>query len=208
MYSKKQQELILQVKNKVVSFMGNNPAEGHGADHVARVANWAVQIARKEKANVFLCEMAALLHDVGRAIEDIENMGGLNKRHHELSYEICQDWFRNDPIFSVLTNKEKLILLYSVRYHWNNAADKYQEAIILRDADKMDLFGKIGLDRNERFLNYDREKIMLHMRFRTDDMFWIRTKTARAFFDKYKMFDPVLKYTIKKLKEDIHPVEL
>ncbi len=205
MYTKKQQEITNCVRAKVYAYMGTNPVPGHGADHAARVAAWAVEIAKKEKANVFLCELAGLLHDVGRVLEDVDDF---KKRHHELSYEICQDWFRNDEIFFALSKKEKLILLYSVRYHWNNAADKYFEAIVLRDADKMDLFGKIGLKRNALYLKNDREKIMLHMRLRTDDMFWIKTETARRLFEKYKMFEPILKYTIKKLKEDIHPVEL
>lgn len=205
MYTKKQIEMMKYVRAKVTEFMKTNQLEGHGIDHATRVANWAAQIAKAEKANIFLCELAGWLHDVGRARE---HEVGNTRRHHELSYEVCQDWFRNDPILKQLSKKEKIILLYSVRYHWNNVADKYFEAIVLRDADKMDLFGKIGLDRNERYLQHDREKIMLHMRFRTDDMFWIRTKTARKFFKKYKMFEPVYKNTVKMLKEEIKPVEL
>ena len=72
----------------------------------------------------------------------------------------------------------------------------------------MDLFGKIGIKRTEQFFKDDREKVMLNMSFRADDMFWIRTKSARGFFEKHKMFDPILKYTTKKLKEEIFPVEL
>lgn len=208
MYTKQQQEILKYARAKVLAHMGQSPVDGHGVDHAIRVASWAVEIAKKEKANVFLCELAGLLHDVGRALEGADNDGEFKKRHHELSYEICQDWFRNDDIFFTLTKQEKLILLYSIRYHWNNVADKYFEAIVLRDADKMDLFGKIGIVRTEKFLNYDREKIMLNMRFRADDMFWVRTETARKFFEKNKMFDPILKYSIKKLKEEIHPVEL
>ncbi len=208
MYSKEQKDIIKYTRAKVLSHMGQSPVDGHGVDHAIRVATWAVEIAKKEKANVYLCEIAGLLHDVGRALEGIDNDGGFKKRHHELSYEICQDWFRNDEAFTMLSKQEKLIILYSIRYHWNNVADKYLEAIVLRDADKMDLFGKIGIVRTEKYLNYDREKIMLHMRFRTDDMFWIRTETARKFFEKQKMFDPILNYTVKKLKEDIHPIDL
>lgn len=208
MYTNKQQEIIRYTRAKITSYMGENPVAGHGADHATRVAAWAVRIAKKEKANIFLCELAGLLHDVGRALECIDDPEDSKKRHHELSYEICQDWFRNDEEFSELSKPEKLNLLYSIRYHWNNTADKYLEAIILRDADKMDLFGKIGVQRTERFFNYDREIIMMQMRFRADDMFWIKTETARKFFEREKMFDPVLKYIIKKLKEDIHPVEL
>lgn len=208
MYTNQQQEIIKYTQAKVFSYMGENPVAGHGCDHAMRVATWAVQIAKKEKANIFLSELSGLLHDVGRAVESLDELVIAKKRHHELSYEICQDWFRNDEMLKKLSKQEKNILLYSIRYHWNNVADKYLEAIILRDADKMDLFGKIGVERTEKFFNYDREKIMSQMRFRADDMFWIRTATARRFFEEQKMFDPILKYTIKKLKEDIHPVEL
>lgn len=205
MYTVKQQELIQHTRKKVVDYLDRNTAPGHGSDHATRVANWAVKIATAENRNVFLCEIAGWLHDVGRALE---HASGNTKRHHELSYEICQDWFRNDPEFKKLTKKEKLILLYSVRYHWNNAADKYVEAIILRDADKLDLFGKIGIKRAEEFLNYDQDKINLSIRNKANDAFWIRTKTARKFFNKYKMFEPIYKYELKVLKSKIRPVEL
>jgi uncharacterized protein len=208
MYTKEQKEIIGYARAKVLSHMGESPVGGHGVDHAIRVATWAVEIAKKEKANIFLCELAGLLHDVGRALEDIDNDGEFKKRHHELSYEICQDWFRNDEVLSSLSNEEKIILLYSIRYHWNNTADKYFEAIILRDADKLDGFGKIGIKRTEEFFNFDREKIMNNLRLREHDMFWIRTNAARSYFEKHKMFEPILKYVIKKLKEEIHPVEL
>ena len=70
MYTKKQTEIIKYTLVKVQDFMNARILlEGHNADHAARVANWAVQIAKAEKANIFLCELAGLLHDVGRARE-------------------------------------------------------------------------------------------------------------------------------------------
>ncbi len=205
MYTKIQREIISYTRAKIKSYMENNPAAGHGSDHAIRVAMWAFEIAKKEKANIFLCELGGLLHDVGRSWENTDVQ---KRRHHELSYEICRDWFKNDKILFTLTNQEKLILLYSIRYHWNNAADKYFEAVVLRDADKLDAFGKIGIKRTEEFFNFDREKTMDNLRLREHDMFWLRTGAARSYFEKHKMFDPILKYMIKKLKEDIRPVEL
>jgi len=49
--------------------MQNLPPNIHDYKHVDRVRKWAVKIARAEKKDVFLAEMAALLHDVGRAKE-------------------------------------------------------------------------------------------------------------------------------------------
>lgn len=39
-------------------------ASGHDWWHIVRVAKTALTIAREEKANLFICEMAALLHDM------------------------------------------------------------------------------------------------------------------------------------------------
>lgn len=203
-YSTQQKQILSYTQTKARDFMLSAPVPGHGFDHVMRVTQWAKKIAVGEHANLFLCEMAGLLHDVGRVWEEKYPQ----KTHHEASYEICQQWFREDGVLKKLSKQEKLILLYSVRYHWNNTADKYVEAIILRDADKLDLFGKIGLKRNAEYLRHDEKKIMMHMRYRVDDMFWLRTKVARGFFKKYNMFEPVYKYTAQRLKKQIKPVSL
>lgn len=203
-YSAQQEQILSYTQTKVRDFMLTASTPGHEFDHILRVANWAVKIAQAEKANIFLCEMAGLLHDVGRAHEDLHDH---SRRHHELSYEICQKWFREDMVLKNLSKKEKLILLYSVRYHWNNAADKYVEAIILRDADKLDLFGKIGVKRNAHYLK-TKEKIMNGMRYRADDVFWLRTEMAREYFKKQKMFEPIFKETVRLLKSEIKPVSL
>ena len=50
----------------------------------------------------------------------------------------------------MLKKAEKLVVLYAVRYHWNDAADKYKEAIILRDADKLDIYGVKRIETDKR----------------------------------------------------------
>lgn len=200
MYNQKEKRIIAYIKNKVRVFLSIHIVPGHDFNHAARVAAWAVKIAQAEKANVFLCELAGWLHDVGRCVVS-------PKGHHEISYEICQRWFKEDSILKQLSRREKIILLYSVRYHWNNVADKYQEAIILRDADKLDLFGKVGIRRFEEYFKVE-EKILDRMRFLADDIFWLRTRPARKFFKEYKLFEPVYKYIVEKLKKRIKSVRI
>lgn len=200
MYTKIQQIILTHTKKKVADFIGRRPDEGHKIDHAARVAAWAVKIAQKEKANVFLCELAGWLHDIGHSVDS-------PKSHHELSYEVCRQWFQEDKILKMLSRNEKIILLYSVLYHWNNVADKYFEAIILRDADKLDLFGLTGIRRFEEHFKTE-DEILDRMRILADDFFWLRTKAARGYFKKYKMFEPVYKYIVAKLKKRIKPVRL
>lgn len=204
MYTKQQKEIINYTEERVKRFFKENPAPAHEFDHSERVRKWAVIIAKAEKANIFLCELAALVHDIGRAIEP--NHPGV--RHQELSYRLLRVWLATDHVFMQLSKQEKINLLYSVRYHWNNAATKYFEAVVLRDADKLDTFGAIGIKRTYESFKGDMAAIMHDFRIRYDIYYWIVTKTAHQLVKKYKMMAAIDKHYLKLLKKGITPVEL
>jgi putative nucleotidyltransferase with HDIG domain len=180
-------------------------APAHGFDHAERVSRWAVQIAKAEKVDVFLSELAAVLHDIGRVTEHAK---ASSKTHHELSYEMCQQWFREDKNFDVLSKIEKLQILYSLRYHWNDQANKYSLAWVLRDADKLDSLGAIGLKRSIEFFKGNEDKILQDVRFKSDMLLHVRTVTAQKIIEQKKMFAPIEKYHAKLLRKKIKPVEL
>ena len=175
MDTKKQQSIIKHTEQKVRDFLKFHPAPGHDYNHADRVRKFAVRLARAHGGTIFFCALSGLLHDIGRANENHSH----NTTHHEVSYELCRKWFREDPAYSVLSNKEKIIILYSIRNHWNNFADKYQEAIILRDADKLDLFGPVLSQREKQHRHRSFEKIQLDIRLVYDDFYWLRTDTAK-----------------------------
>ncbi len=206
MYTQAQKQLLRYARTMVKKMMEESPVPAHGFDHALRVSKWAVIIAKAEGASIFLSELTSLLHDVGRIPEHYT--AGNTKRHHELSYEICQKFFRQDKNFDILSKQEKISVLYALRYHWNNMADKYQVAWILRDADKLDAFGKIGLKRMLEFANYDEKKILTDLRNRADMWLHIRTKTAQDIFKKKNLFSPLLKYQQKILKSKIENIQL
>lgn len=205
MYSSIQKRLIIYSRAKVKDLFTEYPVKAHGFDHAQRVSKWAVIIAKAEKANIFLSEISAVLHDIGRVTEEFP---GNTKSHHELSYEMCQEWFREDKEFSVLSKTEKLQILYAVRYHWNNAADKTKLSWILRDADKLDALGKIGLSRGLEFFAGDEKAIDQDLRFKADMVINIRSRLARRIIKQKKLFEPLQKYHIKLLKRKIKPVRL
>lgn len=205
MYTKLQKEIIAHTKQKVVDLFKKHPAKAHKFDHAKRVVGWAVKIAKAEKADVFLCEMSAWLHDVGHIYE---NGVGQSHIHHEYSYRMCRAWFKKDLILKKLSRLQKLTLLYAVRYHWNNAADKYEAAWILRDADKLDLFGRVGLKRISIALNYNREQVARALRFTFDYLYWFHTKTAKRFVKEQKLLEPLIHYYYSFLKSRIKPVKL
>lgn len=175
MFTKKQQSLIKHTENKVRDFLKSHPAPGHDYNHADRVRRFAIRLARAHGGNIFLCALGGLLHDIGRANEHKFP----NATHHEVSYELCRKWFRTDPAYAVLSNREKIIILYSIRNHWNNFADKYQEAVILRDADKLDLFGPVLLEREKQHHHSDWKRIQNDIRLVYDDFYWLRTTTAK-----------------------------
>lgn len=175
MHTKEQQSIIKYTEKKVRDFLKFHPAPGHDYNHADRVRHFAIRLARAHGGNIFLCALSGLLHDIGRANENHSP----KSTHHEVSYELCRNWFRNDQIYAALSGKEKIIILYSIRNHWNNFADKYQEAIILRDADKLDLFGPVLLQREKQIRNVSWRKIQNDIRLMYDDFYWLRTPTAK-----------------------------
>jgi len=206
-YTIEQAAFVDYVKAKVTSLFAERPVVAHSIDHISRVVDWTKEIALGEKAkSIFLCELAAWLHDIGRAYED--NPGENSRKHHELSYEVLRQWYREDDKFNFLTKEEKLELLYTVRYHWNNRADKYDTAWILRDADKMDGYGEVGVERAREF-SYDNDELLnQHLRHLYDTLYHIRTTTAKKIIKKQKLVEPIDGLYKKYLKSKIQPVEL
>lgn len=207
MYTKEQQNALDLIYQKVELFFADFPVHAHGFDHAFRVAEHAKKIAKDENPQkVFLSEVMGLLHDIGRVTE--HHTPGNTKTHHELSYELLQKWFKEDVLFDIFSLEEKKELLYGLRYHYNDGADLYDTAYILRDADKIDLLGDIGMTRCFEFFGDDEKAVMDDMAKKYYCYYWLRTKVARKIVDENKLMDPVTKFYIPKLREKISEIEL
>lgn len=206
MYTKKEKELVSYTRNKVRELFANYPAPAHGFDHVVRVTDLVKLIAAKEKVDLFLAELSGWLHDIGRTLETGAN---LMSGHHELSYELCQKWFKEDEVLrDGLTKQQKLIILYSIRYHWNNAAEKYPEAWVLRDADKIDALGLTGIKRLQKFCAGDMKKVDFGLRLFYDNFYWLKTKAAKDIVKKKGLEQETNRFYINFLRKMIKPVKL
>jgi len=202
MYSKIQKEICGYAREKVQKLFIAHPVPAHNFDHISRVRNWAVKIATSEGANIFLCELAAWLHDIGRVEE--KNGGPC---HHKLSYEMCRRWFRQDAVFKSLSDKEKLIILYSIRNHWNDMANDYDVAWILRDADKIDGYGRAGV---RRALEGCRGGDIIHLDLRLCiyTMGYLKTAVAKKIVRDRKLAEPIKKLNVRVLKKQVESVKL
>ncbi len=205
-YTNVQKQLLLYTQKRVIDFCRNNPAPAHGLDHAERVAAWTKKIIEKEQVtHPLLCELSAWFHDIGRVPEHYDSR---KERHHELSYELLRQWFREDRMFDQLTDSEKIEILYAVRFHWNDEANEYDTAWILRDADKMDCFGDIGITRMKEFFGTDEKKIGQHLRDIFQIMACIRTDAAKQFLIEENLFEPISKFREKSLRDQIETIEL
>ncbi|PEJ48516.1 phosphohydrolase [Bacillus sp. AFS002410] len=131
-----QQEIIIQIENYVRN-LHQGDSSGHDWYHIDRVRNLAVHIARKENANQFIVECAALVHDV---IDD--------KLHDNLEAQKAQlESFLNDRLNSKDVN-EIMYIVENISYKGGNGIIPTSiEGKIVQDADRLDAIGAIGIAR-------------------------------------------------------------
>jgi uncharacterized protein len=114
----------------------------HDFDHTIRVVRIAVHLAKIEKADVEIVNLAALLHDIGRQEQD---KSGGKICHAQIGAQKAEKILKKYKL-----NEEKIAAvkhcIASHRFRKDNKP-KTVEAKILFDADKLDSIGAIGIGR-------------------------------------------------------------
>jgi len=206
MYTPEQQSFLNFVTQKVKKLFADFPVPAHSFDHAEAVGKYAREIAELEKANIWLCELAGILHDIGRVPEVYTR--GNTLRHHEHSYLLLKEWFKEYAEFDILKKEEKIELLYALRYHWNDVADDYETAWVLRDADKIDLLGLHGVHRSQEWCNHIKKDVGVDYRLKYHCWYWMHTETARKMVQEKKLLVEVDEFLKTELKSQIEPIEL
>lgn len=133
-----QKEILIKTEEYIkTQFSGEGT--GHDWWHIHRVKNLALNIAKKEKADLFIVELASLLHDLG----DHKFHKGIDK-----SAELSRKWL------SELGVEEEIIkqiceIVSGVSYKGAGVETKMQsiEGKIVQDSDRLDAIGAIGIAR-------------------------------------------------------------
>lgn len=207
MYTQEQQSFLEYVTQKVKDLFEQFPVPAHSFDHAEVVAKYARQIAEAEGAkNIWLSEVSGILHDIGR-VSEVYTVGN-TLGHQELSYILLKKWFGEDRAFDMLSTEEKIELLYAVRYHWNDAADDYDTAWILRDADKIDLFGLHGIERSRVWCEKIDSSLDDDCRMKYYCWYWVHTNTAKKMVQEKGLVEEMDEYRRRTLREKIEPIEL
>ncbi|MCX7678806.1 MAG: HD domain-containing protein [Spirochaetes bacterium] len=134
-------EIILNTEMFVKERMAK-VSPSHGWDHVQRVVALALKIARKERADLFIVKMAALLHDIARSEEDASR-GKIC--HAKRGAQIAEKFLSNMGISQgEIKNIAHCIAAHRFR---GKIKPKTKEAKVVFDADKLDSIGAVGIGR-------------------------------------------------------------
>ncbi len=111
----------------------------HGWEHVGRVYTLALAIAEREGANRFIVGMAALMHDLGRAAHQ-ENG---HQHHADLSVTLATELLER---YCVPVSVQHAILHAILTHSFSKGIEpRTIEAQVVRDADRLDSLGAIGI---------------------------------------------------------------
>lgn len=131
--------LLSQVYSDVQQRFQQIDDPAHGWEHVQRVYNLALFIAEREGADGFITGMAALLHDLGRLSHEH------GQHHADLSVSeaaaLCQQ-------LRIAPHSQEAILHAILAHSFSRGVQpRTLEACIVRDADRLDGLGAIGVMR-------------------------------------------------------------
>ena len=134
-----EQEVIKKTADYVKkSLLGES--SGHDWWHVYRVWSLAKEIGKKEKGNMFVIELAALLHDIAD--------WKFNNGSEEVGATLAEKWLRGLHVDEEVVNHVKEIIL-NISFKGANAENKIKtiEGKCVQDADRLDGIGAIGIGR-------------------------------------------------------------
>ena len=113
-------------------------SSGHDWWHIYRVTNTARQMAKAEKADIFICELAALLHDIADEKLNTSKKSGMQK---------VQDWLQENKV-TAEDSEQVLEIIATMSYNGgHNQPMQTLEGKIVQDADRLDALGAIGIGR-------------------------------------------------------------
>ena len=126
-------DIYQEVQQRFATF--DDPA--HGWEHVRRVYELAQRIADEEQADRLIVGSAALLHDIGRLVRR------KGTPHALLSVEESREILKRYPV----DEEQVEVILHAIEAHSfsQGIEPRTLEARVVRDADRLDGLGAIGI---------------------------------------------------------------
>jgi len=139
---RRRKEHIIELAEQFArEFLASDPS-GHDWWHVHRVRSLALEIAEREHADAYICELAALLHDVADVKLNASKQEGLDR------VRIWLDAVGEDP--AVTSHVMDIIANMSYNGGRNTPLTTI-EGQVVQDADRLDAIGAVGIARTFAF---------------------------------------------------------
>ena len=145
------QEIISKTEEYARQTLSGNGA-GHDWWHVYRVWKNALQIARCEQVDLFVVELAALLHDIA----DHKFHGG----DETIGPKTAHAWLEKQAVDEeVISHVVEIIASLSFKGAKVSTPMRTREGMVVQDADRLDAIGAIGIARAFAYGGY-KERLM------------------------------------------------
>lgn len=131
-----------------------NAEAGHDWFHISRVYKNALQIAKEEPCDLFIVGLGALLHDIA----DAKFHNGNEELGPKLAAEFLTEQNVSQEIVHHVCNIIKAIS-YKNSLETDGVAFHSKELEIVRDADRLDAIGAIGIARTFHYGGFRNRKI-------------------------------------------------
>ncbi|RYY07489.1 MAG: HD domain-containing protein [Sphingobacteriaceae bacterium] len=131
---------IIQKTETFVKQTLQNTEAGHDWWHILRVWNNAKLIAKTEKADLFVVELAALLHDIADS--------KFHNGDEEIGPKTAGDFLKSIKVDAeIIEHVQQIIRHMSFKSSFDNATFSSEEMKVVQDADRLDAIGAIGIAR-------------------------------------------------------------
>ena len=193
-------KFIIKQTEEYVKKILEKESSGHDWWHIYRVWKNAVQIGKKENADLFIVQLAALLHD----LEDWKF------KTEEDSPKLAREWLENLKVDkNIIFHVCDIIKNMSFKGSGVKSQIKTKEGMVVQDADRLDALGAIGIARTfttgalrGRVLYNPKIKIGKRVKdFRKKDSY----SSIHHFYDKILLVKGLINTkTAKKIAEGRH----
>ncbi|MBA3064551.1 HD domain-containing protein, partial [Candidatus Woesearchaeota archaeon] len=134
-----QNEIIKRTADYVKSKL-DGEGSGHDWWHIYRVWKTAIEIGKKESADLFVVQLAALLHDIA----DWKFHSG----DDSVGPKLAREWLEKlDVDENIISHVCKIIKQVSFKGAGVKSKIKTKEGMVVQDADRLDALGAIGIAR-------------------------------------------------------------
>jgi uncharacterized protein len=178
-------------------------SSGHDWWHIDRVTRSALLLAREEGADLFICELSALLHDVADEKLNPSLETGLAK---------VRNWLVGQHV-EPDTIKQVMAIVSTISYKGGHQPPVVSiEAQVVQDADRLDALGAIGIARAFAYSGWKGQLIhdpeLVPRKVWTADTYRHGKSSAIAHFDEklLKLKDLMNTETGKRIAQERHLV--